>query len=93
MLAYQNVIGIRNTPVKEVKLGTNGALLAAGEPRYDSLDDYVCQFGAPLSQLRGSGLYSFYDPVMPEVTILVMTEKEEYCRRCGGPLDVCPCPF
>lgn len=98
MTAYQTVeqkspIGIRQIARREVKMGRNGALLACGEARYDTLDEYVAQMGAPVSQLRGAGLWSFADPCMPEIVILVQTKQEEYCRKCDEPLDVCECPF
>jgi len=80
-------------PVREMRIASNGALLAAGEPRYDSLAQYISQFAAPLSQLAGVGWWSFYDPIHPEVTLLLQCEPEAWCERCHQPLNACECPF
>jgi hypothetical protein len=98
MTSYQidapvSPIGVRQVPQREIRLATNGALLAAGEPRYATLAEYVAQFAAPLSQLRGVGLMSFYDPLAPDCTLLLECQPEEWCRRCGDSVDECSCPF
>jgi hypothetical protein len=89
--ARHAAIGYR--PVREVVIATNGALLSAGEPRYETLGEYVDQFAAPLSTLRGQGLWSFYDPIRPACTVLLQCEVEEWCRRCRDVVARCECPF
>jgi hypothetical protein len=97
MPAYHNVESStrarRWTPVREVIIAHNGALLAAGRPRYDRLSEYIDQFAAPLSQLSGQGLYSFYDPCLPELTLVVECEGEPLCERCEAPEEACECMF
>jgi transposase len=66
---------------------------AAGAPRYESLEEFIQQFGAPRSALPGQGLFSFADPVFPELSLLVLTQPQDCCVRCGLPLDDCSCPF
>jgi hypothetical protein len=89
--ARHAAIGYR--PVREVVIATNGALLSAGEPRYETLGEYVDQFAAPLSTLRGQGLWSFYDLIRPACTVLLQCEVEERCRRCRDAVARCECPF
>jgi hypothetical protein len=97
MLVYQNDTPlsrpVQYTPVREVRMAMNGRLLSAGAPRYDTLQAYIHQFAAPLSTLRGAGLWSFYDPIHPELTLLVECEAEPVCERCTLVLDTCHCPF
>jgi hypothetical protein len=81
------------SPTREFIIATTGALIAAGEPRYATLGQYVEQFAAPLSQLAGQGLYSFYDPCLPELTLIVECEAAEVCERCGTVIDACGCSF
>ena len=80
-------------PVLEVKIASNGALLCATEARYDTLQQYIEQFAAPLSSLRGVGLWTFYDPIGPQCTLLLQCEPEPWCDRCLQALAVCACPF
>jgi hypothetical protein len=80
-------------PVLEVKVGKHGALLCAGKARYDSLQEYVDMFAAPLSSLRGVGLWTFYDPLCPQCTLLLRCEPEPWCARCQRALEACRCPF
>src|ERR671915_645299 len=98
MLSYQTAAPLspiitKHTPVREVRIARNGALLSACEARYETLQEYMAQFSSPVSMLRGERLYSFYDPLCPEATIVVQCEAEEVCRRCDSPLDRCECPF
>ena len=86
-------IVLQYRPVREVMIARNGALLSAGEPRYDTLQEYIGQFAAPVSQLRGAGLWSFSDPITPECTLLLQCEPEEHCGRCTEALRACECPF
>jgi hypothetical protein len=76
-----------------MRIATNGALLAASEARYDTLQEYIQQFAAPLSMLPGMGWWSFYDPLMPDGTLLLHCAREAWCDRCRQPLQACECPF
>ena len=88
-----SAIVLQYRPVREVMIARNGALLSAGGPRYDTLQEYIGQFASPVSMLRGSGLYTFDDPIAPECTLLVQCEPEERCGRCREALHQCECPF
>jgi hypothetical protein len=46
-----------------------------------------------LSTLQGSGLLSFYEPLTPQVNIVVECEPEDLCDRYAQVLDDCSCPF
>ena len=97
MPAYQEKTALsptrRDRPTQEIRMARNGALLSAAEARYDTLDEYVIQFGAPMSILRGAGLYTFADPLCPQRTILVQCVLEPCCDRCHQALAECGCPF
>jgi hypothetical protein len=95
MAVYQNptATSSRYRPVLEVRLSSQGVLLAAGEPRYDTLDQYIEQFAAPLSSLRSIGWWTFADPMMPECRLLVQCAPEPLCDRCQQALDACACAF
>jgi hypothetical protein len=81
-------------PTREIRLDrTTGALLSASAPRYDTLDEYVQQLASPVSQLRGAAVWSFYDPVAPQLTLLVECEPCAWCARCDRSLEACACAF
>jgi hypothetical protein len=86
-------IRTRHVPQTEIKMTLSGALLVAGEPRYSTLEEFILQFGAPRSSLPGAGMFSFSDPVFPELTLLVLTEPADCCTRCQLVLGECQCPF
>jgi hypothetical protein len=80
-------------PIREFTMARNGCLLACGLPRHSSMNEYITQFAAPLSSLPAHGLFTFYDPIRPELTIVVEGELMPVCHRCGAVLDDCDCPF
>jgi hypothetical protein len=81
-------------PVREIRWDNMGRLLLAGPPRYDTLAEYVEQFAAPLSMITGSGLYSFRDPLFPELRLLVECEDTaDWCETENVPLADCTCAF
>jgi hypothetical protein len=83
-----------HVPTQEVKMTTSGALLVAGAPRYETIEEYVSQFGAPRSSLPSHGWFSFSDRVFPELVLVVVTQMQEVCTTCGQPLGQdCLCPF
>jgi hypothetical protein len=79
-------------PVREVRFTHAGQLIAAAGARYHSLTEYVAQFGAPVSALKGHGLWSFADPI-EHVSLVVECEPEPWCERCQQALPACYCPF
>src|SRR5262245_56574530 len=79
-------------PTREVRLTKAGQLIAAAAPRYDRLDHYIAMFGAPLSALKGNGLWTFADPI-EQMALLVECEPEPVCERCAAALHVCSCAF
>jgi hypothetical protein len=98
MSLYQNSASLsparqHQKPVREIRLHTSGALLSASEARYDTLDAYIQQFAAPLSVLRGAGLWSFQDVLDPSLRLLVQCEDIELCTRCAATLHDCACMF
>jgi hypothetical protein len=99
MLAYhtQRSISpsrIHQRPVREIRLDrTTGALLYASDPRYDTLAQYLEQLASPVSQLTGAQVWSFYDPLNPQLTVLVECEPIDWCRQCNESLDDCSCSF
>jgi hypothetical protein len=95
MAMYQNppMPATRYRPILEIKLSIQGALLAAGEPRYDTLDQYIAQFAAPLSSLQGIGWWTFADPIVPECRLLLQCAPELWCDRCQQALEACSCAF
>src|SRR5262245_34745307 len=97
MSVYQESTALSPTrqyrPVLEVKVGKHGALLCAGKARYDTLDEYIGQFAAPLSSFPGVALWSFYDPASPEATLLLQCVPEPWCNRCQRALEACRCLF
>jgi hypothetical protein len=60
-------------PVQEVTLSRSGAVLAATQARYDTLEDYVQQFGEPSSSLPGVGLWTFGNLLWQAHILLVRT--------------------
>jgi hypothetical protein len=83
----------RFKPIQEIRFSTSGVLLSTSEARYDTLQEYIAQFAAPLSSLPGSGLYSFADPLVPECRLLVECAPEPWCERCLQALAACGCAF
>jgi hypothetical protein len=79
-------------PTDECRLSPAGLLLAGGKARYDTLEEYRQQLGAPISSLPGLGYWTFPDPLVPECTLLVRTMPRERCADCGHQLDHCECP-
>jgi hypothetical protein len=79
--------------VHDVRLSPSGRLLAWSLARYDTLDEYLAQFGPPTSCLPGAGLWTFHDPIIPDMTLLVHTVHREICHQCGQLPDDCACPF
>jgi hypothetical protein len=57
----------------ECRLSPAGLLLAGGNARYDTLEEYRQHVGAPTSSLPGLGYWTFHDPLVPECTLLVRT--------------------
>ena len=84
---------LQTKPIREFTIAQNGALLTCGWPRYATMDEYVTQFAAPLSSLPAHGLYTFYDPINPQVNIVVEGELQPTCERCSAVLDDCARAF
>jgi hypothetical protein len=85
---------VHQRPVREIRLDrATGRLLYAGNPRYDTLAQYIEQLASPLSQLSGAEVWSFYDPVNPNLTLLVECSPIDWCTRCDTSLDDCNCSF
>jgi hypothetical protein len=93
ILTTDPTIRTRHVPTQEVKMTLSGALLVAGAPRHETLEQFILQFGAPTSSLPGSGLWSFRDPIFPELTLLVLTKPQDCCVRCQLALQDCNCAF
>jgi hypothetical protein len=84
---------LRDKPIQEIIIASNGMLLSTMYARYATLTEYVEQFAAPLSRLKGSALYTFADPMWPGRTLLLRCPPEPLCFRCGYPEAVCECMF
>jgi hypothetical protein len=80
-----------SVPTDECQLSPSGRLLTGSMARYDTMAEYVQQFGGPTSGLPGLGYWTFHDPLWPDLTLLVRTRPRERCDDCGHPLDHCEC--
>jgi hypothetical protein len=83
----------RYRPVQELRIAGNGVLLCATTARYASLDEFIYQFGAPLSCLPGAGWFMFADPICAELRLLVLAVPEPFCDHCHHSLVDCGCAF
>jgi hypothetical protein len=79
-------------PTDECHLSPSGRLLTGSMARYDTMAEYLQQFGGPTSGLPGLGYWTFHDPLWPDLTLLVRTTPRERCEDCGHQLDHCACP-
>ena len=57
-------------PKREFVLNREGSVLSSGLARYDTIPEYIAQFGLPTSGLTNAR--TFVDPIYPEVFILVV---------------------
>jgi hypothetical protein len=91
MTSYQTSASIRYIPRHEITIASNGALLSRKRARYQTLNEYVDQFAAPLSML--AGMMSFADPLCPQLTLIVRCSRQHMCTQCGETEAACDCRF